>query len=97
MGIAALSKIRHLGSGGKNTVRSKVDIFAAVSFHQGATVGREENRDGVGHQKHMSCKTSRRTVDAWITHAGVSQVDIIHQVVQRNVGVKTGQPHQCRN
>lgn len=87
LGIAPTRKGRELGTSSESTVRPYVHIVAAVFVEKNFAISRHEHRHGIRKQQHSRGKRSGHPVGAWETYSSILQVDSIHEMVQRHMGI----------
>jgi len=71
-----------------------VHIGAAVFVEQDFAIPRHEHRHGIRKQQHSGGERASHAVGARKTHSSVLQVDGIHEMVQRHMGVAAAQAGQ---
>jgi hypothetical protein len=94
--IAASGKIRILRFSGKNAMRTQVHVVATIFFMQDLAISRHEHRNGIRQKKHLGGDGSRQTVGARVTNTSIFQIDGVHQMMQGDVGIATGQTGKHR-
>ncbi len=91
LGIASAGKVGEFGPSSQSAVGTHVDIVAAVFVEQNFAIPGHEHRDGIRKQQHSRGERAGHAISARKTYSGVLQVDGIHQMVQRHVGIATAQ------
>lgn len=80
----------------KNAVRTQVNVVSPVLVVEDFAIAGHENRDRVRQQQHTRSQSSRQPVGQFIANSSVPQVNGIHQMMQRNVGVAATQAREQR-
>ncbi len=95
-GIAASRKVRRLRSLRQDAVRSHMHVVAAIFFRQNFAIPRHEHRHGIRQQQNSRGHRARPTISSREANSRVLQIDGIHQVMQRDMGVAAIQPCEKR-
>ena len=94
--IAAPGKIWILRFSGENAMRAQVNVVATIFFMQDFAIPRHEHRNGVGKKQHLGGESSRQTVGARVANTSIFQIHGVHQVMQRDMGIATGETGKNR-
>lgn len=86
-----------LGTGCQNSVRPQMNVIPAIFLVQYFAIARHQNRDGVGSQQHPRRNRSRHAIRALMANTDIFQVHRIHQVMQGNMRITTGNSSQQRS
>lgn len=94
--ITAPLQIRILRFSGENAVRAQVNVVATVFFMQYFAISRHEHGNGVGKKQHLGGESSRQTIGARVANTSIFQIHGVHQVMQRDMGIATGETGKNR-
>ncbi len=94
--IAAPGKIRILRFSGKNAMGAQVNIVATIFFVKYLAISRHEHRNGIRQKQHLGGDSSRQTVGTRMANTSVFQIYGVHQMMQGDVGIATGQTGKNR-
>jgi hypothetical protein len=92
--IAAAGKVRVFGPAGENSVGPNMHIFATIFFVENLAVARHQNRYRIRQEKHSGSDCPCEAIGARMTHACVLQIDGVHQMMERYVGVAPSQARE---
>lgn len=90
-GITATRKLRLFRAVRKDAMRPKMNVVPSILFLQNLAIAGKQNGNGVG-QEHATCSYgAREPIQPLIANTGVFQVYRVHQVMQGDVRVGTGE------
>jgi hypothetical protein len=97
LGIAPPGKVGVFRPSRQHSVRSQMHVGAAIFFVQNLPIARHEHRDRIREQKHARGHRSGHPVKARVAHAGIFQIDGVHQVMQGHVRVAAAYAREQRS
>ena len=70
---------------------AEMNVAASVLLDQSAAIGGQQHGNRIGHQQQAGGHRTGRAIEPRKTHAGILQIDVIHQVMQGDVSVMAAQ------
>ena len=88
--IAALGEVRRRGHGGEGAMRAEQHVLRGVFGHQRLTVAGQQDRNGVRLEQGARGELCTNAEEALSPDTGGGEVNVLKDVVERDVGVVSG-------
>jgi hypothetical protein len=95
--IAAPRKIGELWPSGENAMRPNMYVVSTVFLKQEFAIAGHEHRNRICQQQHSGGDGARHAIRVREAHAGIFQVDRVHQMVEGDVAVAAAEPGEERS
>ena len=73
-----------------------MNILPAIFLVENLAVTRHQDRHRIREQQHPGGDGPGQTIGAWMLHSRVLQIDGIHQMMQRDMGITPAQAREQR-